>query len=48
VTLLNGSTGGAIAISSDPTTTSTGDFVFGIAVYTGQAYGVTVQIEKAI
>ncbi|SHN24085.1 hypothetical protein SAMN05192549_10679 [Duganella sacchari] len=46
VTLLNGSTGGAIAISSDATTNGTGDFAFGIAVYTGQAYGVTVQDPK--
>lgn len=50
VTLLNGSTGGSVILSSGAaataTTTSTltpsGDFTFGTAVADGQAYGVTL------
>lgn len=42
VTLLNGSTGGAVVISSAAATNGAGDFVFTTPVLDGQAYGVTV------
>ncbi|NGZ86961.1 hypothetical protein [Duganella aceris] len=42
VTLLNGSTGGAVTISSASGTLGAGDFVFGTQVADGQSYGVTV------
>lgn len=45
VTLLNGTAGGGVTISSanaTNTTTGTGDFAFGTAVADGQAYGVTI------
>jgi hypothetical protein len=42
VTLLNGSAGGSITISSASGTAGAGDFVFGTAVLDGEAYGVTV------
>jgi hypothetical protein len=50
VTLLNGTAGGAVTISSvsaSNTTTGAGDFVFGSAVADGQVYGVTVQAQPA-
>lgn len=40
VTLLNGSTGGSVTVSS--ATATSGDFVFGAAVADGVAYGVTI------
>jgi hypothetical protein len=45
VTLLNGSTGGSVVLTSGTaadTLTPSGDFVFGNSVADGQAYGVTV------
>jgi hypothetical protein len=42
VTLLNGSAGGQVTISSASGTAGAGDFVFGTAVADGEAYGVTV------
>ncbi|MYM69774.1 hypothetical protein GTP45_23435 [Pseudoduganella sp. FT55W] len=42
VTLINGSTGGSVTISSANATNGAGTFVLSGAVYDGQAYGVTV------
>jgi hypothetical protein len=45
LTLLNGTAGGSVTISSanaSNTTTGTGDFAFGTPVADGQAYGVTI------
>jgi hypothetical protein len=42
VTLLNGSTGGTVDVSSAAGTLGAGDFVFPAVVADGQAYGVTV------
>lgn len=47
VTLLNGSAGGSVTISSTSATAGAGDFVFGTAVQDGQAYGVTVLTQPA-
>ena len=48
VTLLNGSAGGAVTLSSPTDGTGAGDFTFGTAVADGQSYGVTIHPDATL
>jgi hypothetical protein len=48
VTLLNGTAGGSVTVTSPTNGTGAGDFVFGNAVADGQAYGVTIHPDTTL
>ena len=48
VTLLNGSAGGQLTVSSPTDGTGAGDFVFPAAVADGQSYGVTIHPDTTL
>ena len=48
VTLLNGSAGGAVTLTSPADGTGAGDFAFSTAVADGQSYGVTIHPDTTL